>query len=546
MRLLQYVLVLMVIFGALAYIAPNVASESVRADTVATALPQKLSKADKQRKAGESFWSEPFPIVEIAFEPEEWEYLHRDNRRYCRATLIEGEKTYKDVALKLKGAAGSFQGPDGKPGLTLNFDYYKRAEPFHGLRKVHFNNGVQDGTFLHEQIAGEMARKAGVPASRCSHALVKFHGRDLGLYVVKEAFTKEFLAAFYKNVDGDLYDGGLCREIEENMEKDQGDPKEKAALKELMAACHEGDNAKRWERLGAILDLDLFASYCAMEAILCHWDGYSFNRNNYRLYQDPSTGKFSFFLHGMDQTFGDVNFPLMRDFGAMVSGAYMRCPQGKELYKAKLDSIYANVLKPIDWGARVTEVGEKLREFLEKKNPQWAKDYAGHISAVRQQVTQRIMNVGRMLGDVPKPPSFGPDNTLKLTDGWNPENGAGGDVVMGEAQVDGKRCFHLRANSASAGSWRKLVNLPPGKYRFEARVKTAGVQATDDAKNRGAALRISGGVKGTDFADGDSNWKQIAYTIESQGTDVMLVAELRAQKGEAWFECDSLRLVWMK
>ena len=72
-----------------------------------------------------------------------------------------------------------------------------------------------------------------------------------------------------------------------------------SALKELIAACHEGDNVKRWERLGKILDADLFASYHAMEAILCHWDGYSFNRNNYRFYLDPDSRKFSFFLHGM-------------------------------------------------------------------------------------------------------------------------------------------------------------------------------------------------------------------------------------------------------
>src|SRR3954454_21267099 len=139
------------------------------------------------------------------------------------------------------------------------------------------------------------------------------------------------------------------------MEKDLGDATDKRLVKELIDACREKDNGKRWERLGKILDIERFMSFCAMEAIMCHWDGYNFNRNNYCLYKDPSTGKISFFLHGMDQMFADPNFPLMRDFRAMVGNAVMRCPEARALYRARLESIYANVLKSTDWGARVVE-----------------------------------------------------------------------------------------------------------------------------------------------------------------------------------------------
>ena len=372
------------------------------------APPRPSGKDEKRQKLVESFWSGSFPSVEISFDPKEWENLKRDNRRYAKGMLVERAKTFKEVAVKLKGSMGSFQGPDGKPGLTLSFNHYKKSEPlheksepFHGLKKIHFNNCAQDVTYLHEQIAGEIARKAGVPASRCSHGFVKWQGRELGLYVTKEAFNKDFLGAFYKSVDGDLYDGGSLLDLEEKMEKDQGDPMEKAALKELIAASKEGDNAKRWERLGKILDVDLFASYLAIEVTLSHWDGYSFHRNNYRLYRDPDTGKFSFLLHGMDQTFKDPNFPVMPKSEALVTSAFMRCPEGQRLYKAKLDSIYANVIKPIDWGARVSEVGGRVQEALVAKNPRLGKDYASRISEARTSVTNRIAALGRMLEDMP-------------------------------------------------------------------------------------------------------------------------------------------------
>jgi hypothetical protein len=503
--------------------------------------PGERLKEESHRKSGDEFFNGPIVSLEIEFRPEELEKLKHDARNYAEAVLNEGGKSYK-VALKLKGAAGSFQGVDGKPGLTISFDKLKGSERFHGLKKFHLNNGVQDGTYLNEQIGGAMGRHAGVPASRCTHAFVKFNGRDLGLYVVKEAFTKDFLSYFFKDPKGDLWDGGFCKEIEENMEKDQGDPKDKTALKELIAACQEADPAKRWERLGRILDIDRFVSFTVMEDFLAHWDGYNFNRNNYRVYQDPQTGRLSFFLHGMDQLFGDANFGVMRDFPSLVGGAVMRCPEGAKLYRERALSIYENVLKGIDWPARVTEEGNRVREAIAVKNPQWAKEYQGRIGEARARVEQRIAGIGKQLGDLPKPAEFDKDNTLKLAGGWNQQVGDGGPA-LDEAQVDGKKCLHIRAPGPAVASWRKPVTLPAGKYRFEARLRTAGITAGGEAK--GAALRISGGTA-QQFAEGDSPWKPLSYEFESSGAPIVLVAELRAQKGEVWFEADSLRLLWMK
>ena len=318
----------------------------------------------------------------------------------------------------------------------------------------------------------------------------------------------------------------------------------RSAIKELTAACNEGDNAKRWERLGKILDADLFASYCAMEAILCHWDGYSFNRTNYRFYLDPDSGKFSFFLHGMDQTFSDVNFPLMRDFGATVSNAFMRCPEGSKLYKTKLQMIHENVLKPIDWGARVTEVGGKVREALEQKNPQWAKDYNGQINSARERVTQRVAIVGKMLGDVPKPFDFDAQGVAKIPKDWHAE----GSAAQIEERADGgKPCLFIRADGETSASWRRSLVLEPGNYRFEARLRTKAVTASQSSAGEGAGLRISGGSRNSANAlSGDAAWQNVVFPFSASGGDVVLVVELRATKGELWCEKGSLQIVRVK
>jgi spore coat protein H len=518
--------------------------EAGAANPTITLSQREMAKQDKNHKAIDAFYADAvIPSLTFDFEREEWENLKKDARRYAEASMTEeGGKVYSNVAVKLKGSAGSFQGPDGKPGLTLSLDKFKGANRFYGQKKFHLNNCAQDATCLMELISGEISRKCGVPASRCSHAFVKWQGRDLGLYVVKEAFTKDFLGKFFKEVDGDLYDGGFVRDIDESSEKDQGDPKAKENIKQLMAACREQDPAKRLAALDKILHIEAFTTYAALESIFAHWDGYNFNRNNYRFYQDPKTSKFVFFLHGMDQTFGDANAPAVRDCGSMVGSAVFNLPGMRQKYADRVRLIYDQVLKPIDWPARVTEAGGKVKAALAKKNPQWAKDYDGRINEARARVEQRIAVLGKQLGDLPKPLAFSPQGIAKIeSKGWRVEGAA---AQIDEAQLDGRPVFRIRAEGDTSASWRKNLALEPGKYRLEARVRTNGLQASQGQSGEGAGLRISGGTRtGQNALSGDTPWKTVAFQFDAPGGDVTLVAELRGLKGEAWFDKESFQLV---
>src|SRR6185503_20219271 len=99
-------------------------------------------------------------------------------------TVREGQMVYTNVALHLKGAAGSFRPVDQNPALTLNFDKVAPGQRFHGLQKIHLNNSVQDPSFLCEIICREMFLAAGVPTPRAAHATAELNGRALGLYVL--------------------------------------------------------------------------------------------------------------------------------------------------------------------------------------------------------------------------------------------------------------------------------------------------------------------------------------------------------------------------
>ena len=89
--------------------------------------------------------------------------------------------------------------------------------------------------------------------------------------------------------------------------------------------------------------------------------------------------------------------------------------------------------------------------------------------------------------------------------------------------------------------------LPPGRYRLEAQVKVANVEGQGDSSGEGAGLRISGSTRtGLNGLKGSSQWQKLAYEFDATGADVVLVAELRAPKGEAWFQAESFQLVKLK
>src|SRR5436190_4463 len=246
--------------------------------------------AQKLRKESEAFFAEPkFLHLEIELGPKELDALRREPRKYVRGTLTVGAAKYADVGIHLKGAAGSFRGIDDKPGLTLNMNKFGKEQTFFGLDKFHLANSVQDNSYINELISGELFRAAGIPASRITHAFVSVNGRKRGFYYLKEGYDKQFLLHHFKNADGNLYDGGFLRDIDQPLQllRGKNDVKNHADLKALTAATREPNKAVRLQKMEKLLDLDKFVDFLCIETLTWDWDGYPMNRNNYRIYHDP-------------------------------------------------------------------------------------------------------------------------------------------------------------------------------------------------------------------------------------------------------------------
>lgn len=282
----------------------------------------------------------------------------------AKATVREGGRTYREVAVQLKGFT-TFQPLEGTPSLTLDFNQFVPGQSFHGLTKLSLNNSLQDPTKLHEKFAREMFLAAGVPVPRADHALVTLNGRDLGLYVLVEGFDKAFLRRHFTDASGNFFEGGTLQDIHRPLQFKSGrEPKDRSAVDRLIRAAREPDPERRFAALTNVLDLDRFLSMVAVEAMLCHSDSYSMNRNNYRLYHDPASDRLVFLPHGMDRILGThrsrLDLPVVPPAMGLVARAVLSTPEGRQRYVARVGTLFTNLFNPEGLCRRVRELDTKI------------------------------------------------------------------------------------------------------------------------------------------------------------------------------------------
>lgn len=481
----------------------------------------------------------------------------RPKRPVAKAIIREGGLTYSNVAVHLKGAAGSFRSVDDKPAMTLVFDKFVTDQSFHGLHKISLNNSVQDSSFLCEKVARELFIAAGVPVPRAAHALVTLNGRDLGLYVLLEGANKQFLKRYFSNVKGNLYDGGFCQDVNTSLSVNCGDdPDNDDGLKALMAAVRQSmrESKPSYALLEQVLDMDRFLSMVVMEMMLCHWDGYTLNRNNWRIFHDLDSNKMVFIPHGLDQLFGagrqfDPGSPVKpRNVSGVVTRMILATREGQQRYMERANQIYTHVFKVDKILSRVDEIVTGISPVLAQTHPQIARSLKQRAGSLKQRIIQRGEGLRRQLGVPVNPIEFPRDNVLRLT-GWKPSLVQSGEPTLAQVEDSpGKPLLLINAgNAISSSSWRTRLVLASGRYQFEGRIRLRDVEIEEGDERGGAGLRISKGVMPRKLT-GTEDWKdyQYAFNISEETTDVELICELRALKGEAWFDVNSLRLVRME
>jgi len=497
--------------------------------------PVAEESAKSKKAPGEKFFNETtIRIFNFEISEASLNQLRRSPRSYVVGTVREGEHVLTNVAIRLKGM-GSFRSIDEKPSLAVKSDEFATNQQYRGLNKLMFNNSVQDRTYLAEMLATQMFRDAGVPAARSTHARVMLNGRDLGLYVVFEAMNKQFLKQHFADASGNLYEAYL-RDVDATMEQDGGEPGDQSDVRALSGACGASNPAARWRELGKVLDVDRFVSFVAMEMLTSHWDGYAIHTNNYRIYHDPGTDKFVFITHGIDWAFRRPNISIQPPLKSIVGRAVLSTPEGQKLYRERVGTLFTNVFRVPVITNRMEQALAKIRRA--ELPPNDLADIERRAVWLRQQVEARAASVGAELSGLPPQPMKFDANGFAYPAKWRDEPDRG-EPLMDRGTLDGRNTLRIQArNERTRASWRSLVYLARGWYRFE------GLARTDSLMSGSARLRISGDTRSVGIGGGSTAWRPLAHDFEVKdaGMDVEFVCELNAMQGTVWFDTDSLRI----
>jgi spore coat protein CotH len=252
---------------------------------------------------------------------------------YTGSVDIDGQ-LFDGAGVRTKGGCGSARDLSQKASFKINLSWDDETvegcpleRRFDGLKRFTFNNQVQDHTYVHEMLAYRFYQLMGVPTPRANHVRVFVNDELWGVYLNLESIDRRFLSRWFGSNGGMLYEGTYwCELLPQNVPPNDedtyciarkfhpssceptpegGDAENYVQVRQLAKQLNEGyPVGSFYPEIEQIWDFDTFLSMWAVENIIGHWDGYTIQIvNNYRIYHDPSTDKWSIIPTGVDQTF---------------------------------------------------------------------------------------------------------------------------------------------------------------------------------------------------------------------------------------------------
>lgn len=357
--------------------------------------------------------------VRIDVAPADWEVLRNQTRdlftllsgnctsqpfpspftTFDATVTVDGTRLLRST-VKKKGFLGSLS--VNRPSLKLKFDANVPKQKVSGLDAMTLNNAQQDPSIVRQCLGYALFRKAGLRAPRCNFAHVIVNGTDLGVYAHVEAIDNDFLERHFTKKSGALYEGTLSDFTPTFVGTfDLKNTSDRSDLARVTAALMATD-AELETKLSAVIDLDQFIDFWAMETLLRHWDGYAGNTNNFFIYDDPDTGRFTFIPWGADAVFGAEPSSADNPEGPMLRGVLARrlygVPTLRQRYLARVRSLLSAVFFESELRREVVRMENLVRPHV---HPIQAAQLSNGLADVRRFIDTRRTNLSRELAAAP-------------------------------------------------------------------------------------------------------------------------------------------------
>ena len=266
--------------------------ELYREDEV-TEIRIKISEADNiLLHAEENRWLDKYVTADIVFS----------NSRLDQVKI-------NNAGLRLRGNTARAH---NKRSYKIDFKEFG-GEKFKSYKKINLKPNVNDPAHIRELISMQLYRLMNVLAPRVAPTVVYINEEFKGVYLNIEQIDDEFVDKRFDTEEGFLYkcaysatleDNGQINDLELYEVKMNEEKDTRSELKHFVEILNNSSDATFKTEIETVFGVDGFLRQMAVEAIIGHWDGYSYLNNNYYLYFRPVSNQFEFIAYDTDNTFG--------------------------------------------------------------------------------------------------------------------------------------------------------------------------------------------------------------------------------------------------
>jgi len=331
--------------------------------------------------------------------------------------------------------AGQGQGMNGgtdqqatgevKIPFMVKFDEYE-GQTYQGLTAISIRNyGTSyDAAMLQEPVTNMVTQQAGIPATETAYTSFKINDNDETLYVVSELVNEAYLAKYFENANGILYKAELGSTLsyqDENpssyansfTQQTRVNDADLAPLIDFMRFIDQADDASFESELPNYLDVDAFATYLAVNAMLVNTDSILGMNNNYYLYYDNETERFTLLMWDANESLGKLGSSVTYDLsltntqqsgpggrGGIGGGQnklvarFMKTPTFKALYEQKLKDVYQSAFASNAMTKTVEKYAALIHSVNDERNLVEIEAYDQAVEKVFTFIEQRMEYLG--------------------------------------------------------------------------------------------------------------------------------------------------------
>ena len=321
-----------------------------------------------------------------------------------------------------------FGNQDGevKVPFLIKFDEFVSGQTYQGYTRLAIRTygTSSDASLLQEPVTNYVFRLAGLPSTQTAYTGFRFNDQAEQLYTISEVLDEVYLAENFTYSNGVLYKAELGSTLSYQGE----DPSSYAAsftqetrvndadmapLIAFIRFLSESDDATFESELPNYLDVDAFATYLAINNLLVNADSVAGMNNNYYLYYDDTSRRFTLLMWDANESLGklmggnnttyDLYFTSQQGM-AFPGGGNRGGPGGgqntllkrfmanatfKALYEEKLETIYQQAFLSGAITEKIEAYATLVSQTNQQRNLVTLENYDAAVTSVLNFISQR-------------------------------------------------------------------------------------------------------------------------------------------------------------